>query len=187
MPGVPARESSNARRGNGKRDFTAIRCRTHVFAAGQLAAALPVPLPLTAYPCHPSTANTVVTASVDAMWHAGPDVVPTPLGAHPAVDALRDGMSADAFDLDNNFTGWKREAVIAWTDEHRKLTLTADGTFGQMVVFAPVGEALLCVEPVSNTTGCFNLPADARENVGGCVLESGQSITGVLHWTPVRY
>ncbi|SEA02896.1 aldose 1-epimerase [Paraburkholderia sartisoli] len=139
------------------------------------------------HPYYPRTPNTVVKASVDAMWHADPDVLPTHLGAHPAVEALRDGMSADAFDLDNNFTGWKREAVIAWTDEHRKLTLTADETFGQMVVFAPASEALLCVEPVSNTTDCFNSPADARENVGGCVLEPGESITGVLHWTPARY
>ncbi|MGF6776060.1 aldose 1-epimerase [Paraburkholderia sp. GAS334] len=146
----------------------------------------PMPFGMGHHPYYPRTANTVMTASVEAMWHADADVLPTHLGAHPAVDALRNGMSADAFDLDNNFTGWQREAVVAWPDERRQLTLNADAVFGQLVVFAPASEALLCVEPVSNTTDCFNAPAAARDSVGGCVLMPGEEITGVLTWTPAR-
>ncbi|HXZ10681.1 MAG TPA: aldose 1-epimerase [Paraburkholderia sp.] len=147
----------------------------------------PMPFGMGHHPYYPRTRNTRVTATVDAMWHADRDVLPTHLGAHPSVEALRRGMSADAFDLDNNFTGWGREAVIAWPDERRQVTLTADARFGQMVVFAPANEPLLCVEPVSNTTDCFNFAVEAREQVGGCVLMPGEEIVGVLNWVPARF
>jgi aldose 1-epimerase len=149
----------------------------------------PMPFGMGHHPYYPRTAGTRATASVDAMWHADRDVLPTHLGMHPAVDALRHGMPADAFDLDNNFTGWGREAVIAWPEERRQLTLFADAQFGHMVVFAPANEALLCVEPVSNTTDCFNAAAepDSGRRVGGCVLQPGEGIEGVLNWVPARY
>ena len=147
----------------------------------------PMPFGMGHHPYYPRTRDTRVTASVAAMWHADPAVLPTHLGAHPAVEALREGMLADAFDLDNNFTGWGREAVIAWPEERREVTLIADAKFGQMVVFAPASEALLCVEPVSNTTDCFNLSSETREHVGGCVLMPGEEISGVLKWVPARF
>jgi aldose 1-epimerase len=47
-------------------------------------------------------------------------------------------------------------------------------------IFAPASKALLCVEPASNTTDCFNLLSETRERVGGCVLMPGEEIPGVL-------
>jgi aldose 1-epimerase len=135
------------------------------------------------HPYYPRTAQTRVYADVAAMWHADADVLPTHLGPHPAVTALREGMSPDAFDLDNNFANWSREATIAWPDEHRRLTMTADAPFDHMVIFAPANDAQLCVEPVTNTTDCFNA-VGMREHVGGCVLQPGEEIAATLKWTP---
>jgi aldose 1-epimerase len=137
------------------------------------------------HPYYPRTAQTRVYADVQGMWHADADVLPTHLGPHPAVDALRHGMSPDAFDLDNNFANWSREATIAWPDEHRQLTMTADAPFDHMVVFAPANDPQLCVEPVTNTTDCFNT-VDMQEHVGGCVLQPGEEIAAALTWTPSR-
>jgi aldose 1-epimerase len=39
------------------------------------------------------------------------------------------------------------------------------------------------VEPVTNTTDCFNA-VGMQEQVGGCVLEPGEEIAATLTWTP---
>ncbi|MFM0645311.1 aldose 1-epimerase [Paraburkholderia bryophila] len=145
----------------------------------------PMPLGMGHHPYYPRTAATRVHADVRAMWHADADVLPTHLGPHPAVDALREGMSPDAFDLDNNFANWSHEATIAWPDEHRQLTMTADAPFDHMVVYAPANDPQLCVEPVTNTTDCFNA-ADPREQVGGCVLQAGEELAATVRWTTQR-
>lgn len=146
----------------------------------------PMPFGMGHHPYYPRTPHTEVKAQVDAMWHTDRDVLPTRLGAHPAVAALRDGMPADAFDLDNNFVGWAREAVVIWRDRGRRLTLSAQRPFDQLVVFAPASERdVLCVEPVTNTTDCFNAMA-LGGSVGGCVLAPGESIEAALRWTPAR-
>ncbi|NYH18007.1 aldose 1-epimerase [Paraburkholderia bryophila] len=145
----------------------------------------PMPFGMGHHPYYPRTAATRVHADVRAMWHADADVLPTHLGPHPAVDALREGMSPDAFELDNNFANWSREATIAWPDEHRQLTMTADAPFDHMVVYAPADDPQLCVEPVTNTTDCFNA-VGPREQVGGCVLQAGEELAATVKWTPQR-
>ncbi|MGS0896094.1 aldose 1-epimerase [Burkholderia stagnalis] len=148
---------------------------------------VPMPFGMGHHPYYVRTAQTIVSASVEAMWHTDAEVLPTYVGPHPAVDALRDGMRADAFDLDNNFVGWSREAVVKWPDRGRQLTLTADPAFGQLVVFAPADDNALCVEPVTNTTDCFNAKArDPRAPVGGWVLAPGEAIDAALRWMPAR-
>jgi aldose 1-epimerase len=157
----------------------------HITMSAQNLADGPMPFGMGHHPYYPRTAHTRVFADVHAMWHADADVLPTHLGPHPAVDALREGMSADAFDLDNNFANWTREATVAWPDEGRQLTMSADAPFDHMVVFAPANDAQLCVEPVTNTTDCFNT-VGLREQVGGCVLQPGEEIAATLRWTPQR-
>jgi aldose 1-epimerase len=153
--------------------------------SAQNLAGRPMPFGMGHHPYYPRTAAMRIHADVQAMWHADADVLPTHLGPHPAVDALRAGMSPDAFDLDNNFANWSRVATIGWPDEHRSLTMRADAPFDHMVVFAPANDPQLCVEPVTNTTDCFNA-VGIREQVGGCVLLPGEEIEAALSWTPLR-
>lgn len=94
-------------------------------------------------------------------------------------------MSPDAFDLDNNFTNRSRVATIAWPDEHRSLTMRADAVFDHMVVFAPANDPQLCVEPVTNTTDCFNA-VGTQKHVGGCVLQPGEELEAAVSRTPHR-
>lgn len=138
------------------------------------------------HPYYPRPSNTVITAQVEAMWHADPAVLPTHLGPHAAVDALKNGMSANAFDLDNNFSGWAHSATIAWPDEKRSVTMTADAPFDHMVVFAPANDVQLCVEPVTNTTDCFNASEATREHAGFRVLQAGEAISAEISWQPQR-
>ncbi len=94
------------------------------------------------------TANTIVHAHVNTMWHGTPDPLPLHVGAHGSVAALNSpqGMAADAFDLDNHFVGWDRTTTVAWPDEGRSVTLNADAPFDFMVIYTPAEFlALLCV------------------------------------------
>ena len=145
----------------------------------------PMPFGMGHHPYYPRTRNTRVHARVAAMWHSTPDLLPTHAGAHPCVDAMasKEGMCPDAFDLDNNFAGWSRTATIAWPDEGRAITLSAEAPFDHMVVYAPASHPdLLCVEPVSNVADWVNLHVDHAMK-GGAVLKPGESVTASFAWT----
>ena len=157
----------------------------HVTLTAENLAQRAMPFGMGHHPYYPRTPDTVITAQVEQMWHADEHTLPTRLGPHPAVDALAHGMSADAFDLDNNFANWSREATIAWPDEGRAVTLAAQAPFDHMVVYAPANDAQLCVEPVTNTTDCFNADAP-RERAGYRVLGPGETISASFSWTPKR-
>jgi aldose 1-epimerase len=148
----------------------------------------PMPFGIGHHPYFPRTANTVVRAQVDAMWHGTPDPLPTHLAAHGSVDALKspEGLSADAFDLDNHFVGWNRTATIAWPDEGRSVTLSAEAPFDFMVIYAPkILPDELCVEPVSNVADWINLDA-AHAQKGGGVLQPGETIRAAFALTTRR-
>ena len=146
----------------------------------------PMPFGMGHHPYYPRARNTRIHARVVAMWHNTPDLLPTHAGPHPCIDAMasKEGMSADAFDLDNNFAGWSRTATVAWPDEGRSITLSADAPFGHMVVYAPASHRdLLCVEPVSNVADWVNLEQVARAMKGGAVLQPGESVSAAFAWT----
>ena len=94
------------------------------------------------------------------MWHSTPDLLPTHAGAHPCVDAMasKEGMSADAFDLDNNFAGWSRTATIAWPDEGRAITLDAETPFDHMVVYAPASHPDVALRRAGEQRGGLGEP-----------------------------
>lgn len=146
----------------------------------------PMPFGMGHHPYYPRTPATRIRTNVRAMWHATQDLLPTLLDAHPCIDALAspEGLSADAYDLDNNFAGWSRAATIDWPDERRSVTLYADVPFDHMVLYAPAAHPdLLCVEPVTNTVDFLNLDAP-REDVGGGVLMPGETMQARFGWMP---
>jgi aldose 1-epimerase len=148
----------------------------------------PMPFGMGHHPYYPRTRSTRIRTQVGAMWHATPDLLPTRLGPHACIAQLASpqGMSADAFDLDNNFAGWARSATIAWPDEARAVTLSAEAPFDYMVLYAPAGEpSLLCVEPVTNTVDWINLDAPGHQKGGG-VLAPRESVSASFAWLPSR-
>jgi aldose 1-epimerase len=66
------------------------------------------------------------------------------------------------------------------------VTLTAAAPFDYLVVFAPANDVQLCVEPVTNTTDCFNANDGARQRSGYRVLQPGETLSAELNWTPQR-
>lgn len=145
--------------------------------------AQPMPFGFGHHPYYPRPEGTRITTKVRAMWKADADLLPVSIGAHPAVDALAEGMLVDQFALDNNFAGWEREATIAWPGEKRCLTLRADAPLDFFVLFSPANTPFFCAEPVSNTTDWLNSDA-SHGDVGGCVLAPGEVIEAGFAWVP---
>ncbi|WP_322049541.1 aldose 1-epimerase [Paraburkholderia sp. J67] len=142
------------------------------------------------HPYYPKTPGTRLSARVRAMWEIDAEVLPVSLSAHPAVDALEHGLIVDDFDLDNNFSGWRREALIEWPDEGRRLTLRAGAPLDFFVLYSAQGLPWFCAEPVSNTTDWLNLQLDGlagRLDVGGAALAPGETVEAKLAWQPGRF
>lgn len=148
-------------------------------------AARPMPFGLGHHPYYPRPPGTRIAARVRAMWEIDAEVLPVSLNAHPAVDALLAGLTVDEFELDNNFSGWRREALIEWPQARRRLALRAGPPLDFFVLYSPAGLPYFCAEPVSNTTDWLNLRA-ARLDVGGTVLAPGETIEAQLAWLPGR-
>lgn len=152
-------------------------------------AARPMPFGFGHHPYYPRTPGTRIAARVRAMWEIDAEVLPVSLNAHPAVDALQAGLVLDDFDLDNNFSGWRREALIEWPQHARRLMLRASAPLDFFVLFSPPDIPYFCAEPVSNTTDWLNLThagAAERIDVGGTVLAPGETVEAQLAWLPER-
>jgi aldose 1-epimerase len=141
------------------------------------------------HPYYPKPPGTRLSARVRAMWEIDAEVLPVTLSAHPAVDALENGLIVDEFDLDNNFSGWRREALIEWPHEGRRLALRAGAPLDYFVLYSAQGLPWFCAEPVSNTTDWLNLQLDGlagRLDVGGTALAPGEVVEAQLSWIPGR-
>ncbi len=145
----------------------------------------PMPFGLGHHPYYPRPPGTRIAARVRAMWEIDAEVLPVSLTSHPAVDALEAGLTIDDFDLDNNFSGWRREALIEWPGAGRRLTLRAAAPLDYFVLYSPAGLPYFCAEPVSNTTDWLNLRAQ-RIDVGGTVLAPNATLETQLAWLPER-
>ena len=141
----------------------------------------PMPAGIGHHPYFPHEPGTRITARVHAMWHADAQVLPTSLGDSDAVQQLAQGTEVARLNLDNNFTGWQRDALIEWpADRHgpkRALHLRAEAPLDYFVLYSPAGFDHFCAEPVSQCTDWLNLlEQHGRDAVGGTVLQPGESL-----------
>lgn len=142
----------------------------------------PMPAGIGHHPYVPHRPGTRLQVDTAAMWRADAEVMPVALEAGVEVARLRDGVLLSELDLDNNFTGWQRQARIEWPDAGRTLLLAADAPLDFFVLYCPRGGAHFCAEPVSQCTDAINLAGrHGPQEIGGAVLAPGQTLTG--SWT----
>lgn len=142
---------------------------------------VPMPAGIGHHPYFPHEPGTRITAHTLAMWHADAEVMPTRLGPADAVDKLKGGVEVAQLDLDNNFTGWQRHALIEWPADRygpaRQLSMTAHAPLDYFVLYCPAGFDHFCAEPVSQCTDWINLLETCpRESVGGAMVAPGESL-----------
>lgn len=139
----------------------------------------PMPAGIGHHPYFVHHAGTRLSADTAAMWRGDAEVMPVALERTPEVDLLREGVQLAELDLDNNFTGWRREARIEWPTASRALVMAAEAPLDFFVLYCPRGADHFCAEPVSQCTDAFNLwDRHGSDEVGGTVLAPGESLSG---------
>ena len=134
---------------------------------------------------HPYFARTPqcrLSAPVTGFWAVDDEVMPTALTAVPDDADLTAGIAIEDVELDNVFTGWSGEAVIAWPEYRLELAMSASAPLRFLVVYVPGNESYFCAEPVSNSTDAFNL-GRSRDDTGMLVLEPGDQARATIRFT----
>jgi aldose 1-epimerase len=147
----------------------------------------PMPAGIGHHPYFIHHAGTRLSANTAAMWRGDGEVMPVALEPTPEVTRLREGVQLAELDLDNNFTGWQREARIEWPAASRALVMAAEAPLDFFVLYCPSGADHFCAEPVSQCTDAFNLwDRHGPVEVGGTVLAPGASLSGRWSLLPQR-
>lgn len=141
------------------------------------------------HPYFPHTPGTRLTSHTEAMWRGDDEVMPTTLEVSEAVKELRSGVVLAELDLDNNFVGWDREALVEWPADangpRRSVAMQAQPPLDYFVVYCPRGFDHFCAEPVSQCTDWLNLlPQHGRSSLGGARLEPGETLQAQFHLVP---
>lgn len=140
-----------------------------------------MPLGIGHHPYFPHHPGTRLATATQAVWLTDGEVMPTQLARAEPVEALIRGIELGRLDLDNNFTGWSRRALIEWpADVHgpaRSLALEAEPPLDHFVLYCPRGQEHFCAEPVSQCTDWLNLaPRFGPDALGGARLAPGDSL-----------
>ncbi|XKE43902.1 aldose 1-epimerase [Halomonas organivorans] len=83
--------------------------------------------------------------------------------------------------LDHCFTGWAREARLAWPSRGLAVTLAASEALSHLVVFTPEGRDFVGIEPVSHANDALNMADPAA--AGMRRLAPGERLVGHIHLT----
>jgi aldose 1-epimerase len=136
------------------------------------AGALALPFGLGLHPWLPRDASVRLRAPVRSTWRIGSDGlpdVPMPLPAHWD---FSDWQALPAEHTDQIFAGWNGQADIRWGE--LQLSIKADMRY--LILYAPAGRDVFCVEPLSHAINGHNL-AGGPEGNGLVVLEPGDTLT----------
>ena len=130
-----------------------------------------MPVGLGHHPYLPRTPETTVTAAVDAIWATDHEVMPTTLKRTWVTERMATGLRVADVEMDNNFIGWDRTAVVRWPERGAALRMTAESPLDFLVAYTPGHEDFFCLEPVGNCTDWPNLTHLGADQVGGMVLQ----------------
>lgn len=143
------------------------------------------------HPYFPHPPGTRLATRTQAMWRTDREVLPTRLEDGDEVRRLDQGVLLRDLDLDNNFTGWSREARIDWPADAqgpaRHLRLRAEPPLDFFVLYCPPGQPFFCAEPVSQTTDWLNMAQAGgmgAAELGGAVLQPGQVLAASFSLAP---
>lgn len=78
--------------------------------------------------------------------------------------------------MNTAFTGWEREATLAWADRKLAVDITATEPLTTLIVYSPSGASdFVCIEPVSHSVDAHNRagPGTAPPQI----LEPGAALT----------
>jgi aldose 1-epimerase len=134
----------------------------------------PMPAGLGFHPYFPIDPSARLQACVSGAWLTESSLLPASLGPAAALGDWATGVDLPSpAQLDNCLTGWDRTARIDLASERIELHGSEDLRWLQ--VYAPLGEAFFCAEPVSHRADAVNAPDPFAEGLR--ILRPGETWT----------
>ncbi len=115
----------------------------------------PMPAGLGFHPYFPKPAGTRLLARTEGWWETDAFVMPTAYVADPTTE-LTPRLHPDA-DTDTVFAGFGGDATLIWPDGVA-LDIVAGPAARWLVIYAPAGEDVVAIEPVTHPTDALNTP-----------------------------
>lgn len=142
----------------------------------------PGPFGIGFHPYFPNAATARLTAATAGAWMTDADLLPTRWAAGaPFADWSAGAAVRGPRLVDHCHTGWTGDARIDPGGEGAALRLTASPELCCLHIYAPPGEDVFCVEPVSHVPNAVNAPDAAA--AGMRILAPGESLRG---WMRLR-
>lgn len=117
-----------------------------------------MPCGLGLHPYFPADQATRVYAGLEGVWLTDRHCIPVNHAAIPPKwDFNREINPLDPV-IDNCFTHWNGRATISQPGV--QLVISHSGPLRSLVIYTPPNQNFFCLEPVSNITNAFNMPAD---------------------------
>ena len=144
-----------------------------------------LPFGLGLHPWWPATPLCEVQAPVRGVWLSGPERLPTRHSRRfPAGWDLNRGVRPGEVVVDNAYDGWSGQARLVWPEHdlgvrlHATLERAGQAQPLHLVLYAPPGGDVFCVEPQSHPINAAHLPGQP----GWTALAPGQTLSLVLRW-----
>lgn len=139
---------------------------------------LPMPYGLGVHPFFNLNKSTMIQYNAQNIWFRGGDpILGHPYPIPPALDFSK-ARSLPYSTTDISVDNW--DCVAKIFDESYILTITADESFGHLIIHAPRGKDFFCLEPVSHTPNAFNLAAQGIVGTGIQSLGPKQSVSNTI-------
>jgi aldose 1-epimerase len=135
---------------------------------------VPFPAGLGFHPFFPAPPGTRLRTAWTGCWALDASHLPFSRCAVPPEADFREARAVDGWRVDSAFTGWSREASLAYPTHETRLT--ADEALDHAVAYAPQdGRAFLALEPMSHTIDAFALSARGIGGTGTRHLRPGEA------------
>jgi aldose 1-epimerase len=117
----------------------------------------PMPAGLGHHPCFPRPPGTVLETVTRSVWMTDATGLPEHCVPVPMAWRFQGDLPLDGQALDYVFTGWNRLAMLRWPDG-ASVRMTASAPADFLVVYSPLEQELVCLEPVTHMTDAVNRP-----------------------------
>lgn len=140
--------------------------------------ALPMPYGLGVHPFFCLNKSTMIQFNAQNVWFRGGDpILGHPYAIPPALDFSK-ARSLPHTTTDISVDNWDGTAEII--TENYTIKMSADETFGHLILHAPRGKDFFCLEPVSHTPDAFNLAAQGIVGTGIQSLGPKQAVSNTI-------
>ncbi len=133
----------------------------------------PLPYGLGLHPYFTRNAGTMVRSRASGVWLSGPDPIPVVHATTlpPTWDYNQPALLEGPL-IDNCFTGWDGESVIAWPDRGWSVTMSMADSNGYSLLYRPPGLDYFCLEPITHPIDAFHM--EGRD--GLVILSDGETM-----------